>query len=91
MVTKLNSKTHLKIGFSFSLSIFFCTSKLAKCAYMNDLKKYNFFQNAIGVLKMQNLMLISNPLKKLQKDSCEKVTKKWSFLLLLLCAKVFAL
>jgi hypothetical protein len=36
-----------------------------------------------GHLKTQNLMLISNPLKKLQ-DSCEKaiskkVTEKWSF------------
>jgi hypothetical protein len=39
-------------------------------------------------------MLISNPLEKLQKNSCKKVvntkvTEKWSFSLLLLSAKSF--
>jgi hypothetical protein len=47
-----------------------------------------------GYQKMQNLTLILNPLKQFQKNSCEKSYqqkrgKNMSFLLLLLCAKVF--
>ncbi len=40
-------------------------------------------------LKMQNLMLISYPRKKLQKS--EKVTEKLRFYSLLLCANFFSL
>jgi hypothetical protein len=47
----------------------------------------------VDIKKVQNLMLISSPVRKLQKSHAkkvvkEKVTEKWSFLLLLLSPKV---
>jgi hypothetical protein len=57
------------------------------------MKKRIRFETGNKVKTMQNLMLISNPLKKLPERSCdkiisEKVTEKLSFLLFLVCAKV---
>jgi hypothetical protein len=52
-----------------------------------------FCQNLVWVLLMQKFMLNLNPLKKLQqthaKKVIKKVTEKWRFLLLLLCATKF--
>ncbi len=95
MVAKFISKTHYKTHFSFFE--LFCprlSSKFAKSA--NMIKKIYFKKCNMGIKKTQNLKLISNPLEKLQIDSCEKSyqrksDRKMEFLTFLLCAKVFGL
>jgi hypothetical protein len=84
-----------KKSFSAFLSRFVrdCIQSLSKV-----LNQKHFFsqKNNIGIKKMQNLMLNLRIRWKIAKKSCqiiinEKVREKWSFLLILLCAKVVRL
>jgi hypothetical protein len=79
MEAKVNSKTHLKTAFFVFFSRFgrVCPHSFQKV--LIGLEKTVLAKIQFGYQKLQNLMVISNLLKKLQKNHAQKKStkKRW--------------
>ncbi len=96
-VAKMNCETLLQKNLFFVFfEVSFCARLASKFADSAKISKHFFAKFQYGYKKTQNLILILNMLKKLQKMHAkkvvnEKVMENLIFLLLLLSAKLFDL